>query len=556
MYVHRNLSDDIKKKNSADFWKRIKFGLGCSTVTPTRIGEATSEDAVMELWRDHFGKIINSEPCASVDRERLLFEENLRKRVGDLRLPWWVVEIHPSEVEKSFKNLKLKKSSGVDEIEAEHLSFGGFELSIHMSIAFTAFLRHSFVPSQWLQSFIVPIIKDRKGDISNQDNYRGIAISCVTSKAFERVILDRIGGQLGSCERQFGFKKHHSCSDCSFVLKESIQHYLARGNKEMYLCGLDLSKAYDRVSCYRLFNKLLKLECPIYVVKFLNAWYVDQQTRIKWNNRLSQPFGVRNGLRQGSVLSPILFNVYIDDLLQQLEKSGDGARLGGIYVGALAYADDITLLSPTVSGMQRLLDICSSYTENHNLIFNCQKTTVVAFAKCQCRAPSYPSFLVGDKYVSGGQSILHLGVVLDQFCRDSVSVDDRVRRYFRAVNASVARLGGNCLSDVAWTAIVDSQLFPILTYGSQLWDISRSSTAKLLDQAYRKGIRRGLGMRRRDSIRERLGEWFVEASERVEMQQTLFMKRAVHSPNGLARTMSWLANREKSTSLNFFFMVV
>ena len=142
--------------------------------------------------------------------------------------------------------------------------------------------------------------------------------------------------------------------------------------------------------------------------------------------------------------------------------------------------------------------------------------------------------------------------MLDQFCRDSVSVDDRVRRYFRAVNASVARLGGNCLSDVAWTAIVDSQLFPILTYGSQLWDISRSSTAKLLDQAYRKGIRRGLGMRRRDSIRERLGEWFVEASERVKMQQTLFMKRAVHSPNGLVRTMSWLANREKSTSLNFF----
>ena len=226
-------------------------------------------------------------------------------------------DVYPSEVVRSCRMLKLKKSAGADAIEAEHLKYGGFELAIHMSIAFSAFLRHSFIPSQWLESYIVPIVKDKKGDSCNPNNYRGIAISCVMSKLLESILLERVECNFGSCERQFGFKKLHSCADCSFVLKESVNHFLERGNKEMFLSGLDLSKAFDRVSHYRLFNRLLDTEYPVYFVKFLQTWYENQNM---WNNRLSEPFGARNRVRQGSVLSPSLFNIYIDDLLHQLEE--------------------------------------------------------------------------------------------------------------------------------------------------------------------------------------------------------------------------------------------
>ena len=110
-----------------------------------------------------------------------------------------------------------------------------------MSVAFTAFLRHSFVPQQWLKSFIVPFIKDKKGDSSNMDNYRGIAISCITSKVLEDILINKAGLCLRSDERQFGFKSNHSCGDCSFVLKGSVKYYLDKGNREMFGCSLDLS---------------------------------------------------------------------------------------------------------------------------------------------------------------------------------------------------------------------------------------------------------------------------------------------------------------------------
>ena len=82
--------------------------------------------------------------------------------------------------------------------------------------------------------------------------------------------------------------------------------------------------------------------------------------QVRWNGKLSQAFGVRNGVRQGIVLSPSLFNVYVDDLLKVLSVSGYGARIADMYCGCVAYADDLTLVSPTVNGMQKLLDICGS----------------------------------------------------------------------------------------------------------------------------------------------------------------------------------------------------
>ncbi len=100
---------------------------------------------------------------------------------------------------------------------------------------------------------------------------------------------------------------------------------------------------------------LIERNLPPTVLRFLFSWYRDQKLAVRWNADLSASFNVTNGVRQGGVLSPILFTVYVDELLQRLSQLGIGCHLGRHSVCALGYADDIALLAPSPSAMRILL---------------------------------------------------------------------------------------------------------------------------------------------------------------------------------------------------------
>ena len=168
------------------------------------------------------------------------------------------------------------------------------------------------------------------------NNYRGITISSVISKVLELALLDRIESLLVTKEQQFGCKRKHSCADCSFVLRSAVDYYLKRGNDKVFVCALDLSKTYDRVPYYNLFVTLLEMGVPVYFVRLLSVWYEKQPMHVKWKTQLSEKFTVGNGVRQGSVLSPSFFNIYIEDLLIRLKNRGYAARVGSAFVGCLA----------------------------------------------------------------------------------------------------------------------------------------------------------------------------------------------------------------------------
>ena len=112
-------------------------------------------------------------------------------------------------------------------------------------------------------------------------------------------------------------------------------------NSNVYSCFLDASKAFDRVNHYVLFDKLLKRGVPLYVVRILIFWYTSQTMYVRWNNVISSGFGVSNGVRQGGILSPYLFCVYMDDLSIKLNDTKVGCTTGTTLINHLMYADDL-----------------------------------------------------------------------------------------------------------------------------------------------------------------------------------------------------------------------
>ena len=120
---------------------------------------------------------------------------------------------------------------------------------------------------------------------------------------------------------------------------------------------LDASKAFDRVNHSLLFDKLLKQGVPGYIVRLLVFWYTNQKMCVRWGNVYSDYFGVSNGVRQGSILSPLLFNLYMDDLSDRLNKLKIGCCINGIVVNHIMYADDLVLIAPSVAGMNKILKL-------------------------------------------------------------------------------------------------------------------------------------------------------------------------------------------------------
>ncbi len=144
----------------------------------------------------------------------------------------------------------------------------------------------------------------------------------------------------------------------------------------VYVSLLDATKAFDRVKYCKLFRELSNRQMSPLVIRLLMYMYTNQRLWVRWGDEMSRQFGVVNGVKQGGVLSPLLFAVYIDGLLIRLEETGVGCHMGICFIGALAFADDLNLLAPTLSGLKILIDVCEKYAKEFNIKFNGSKSVI------------------------------------------------------------------------------------------------------------------------------------------------------------------------------------
>jgi Reverse transcriptase (RNA-dependent DNA polymerase) len=255
---------------------------------------------------------------------------------------------------------------------------------------------------------------------------------------------------------------------------------------------LDASKAFDRVEYGKLFQLLLDRNLPPQIIRLLLNMYTNQQVRVLWNGVYSLSFSVSNGVKQGAIISPILFCVYLDALLVKSREAGVGCYIAGCYVGALAYADDLVLMTPSASAMRRMLSICDRFSSEYNVSFNVNKTKCLNF-----RPISYvpgkesppPSFSLGGNIIENVCQWPHLGHMITAQCSDSTDIIERKDCFVGQVN--------NMLCHFAkLDSLVKCRLFTAYCssfYGSELWNLDNSEINSLC-VAWRKGMRQVWGL--------------------------------------------------------------
>jgi hypothetical protein len=199
------------------------------------------------------------------------------------------------------------------------------------------------------------------------------------SKVFEHCILKLYQSYFYSSDRQFGFKKKIGCNHAIFTVRKAIDYFVDSGST-VNMCCLDVASAFDRVNYRGLFLQLLDRGVPMNLIRVLNDWYCKSECSVKWGNCISNAFSLKAGVRQGGVLSPILFSVYVDNILSKLNNLG--CHMFGLCVSSFLYADDLVLLAPSVESMQEMIQVCCAEFNNIDLVLNESKSRCTRVLIC------------------------------------------------------------------------------------------------------------------------------------------------------------------------------
>ena len=176
------------------------------------------------------------------------------------------------------------------------------------------FVIHGYVPYFLVVSTLVPIVKNNLEDITSSSNYRAVAISSLILKLLDLIILILEGDKLNCDQLQFGFQANASITTCSWAVS-AVAYYYNQAGTPIFGCTMDISKAFDMCEWVSLFHDLQKRKISPIFLRILLTVYSEQRCDVRWNTKYSQRFLIFNGVKQGSISSPILWSCYINKFI-------------------------------------------------------------------------------------------------------------------------------------------------------------------------------------------------------------------------------------------------
>ena len=294
------LAESINTNKTRDLWTELKKMNNINSKTVNSLDGHDDEKDIAEHLAGKYRAIFSSARTDDAVLDKL--KQTIDDRVLSEHHHSYTITVE--NVINAIRNLNTDKSDGMRGTCSNHFIYASHRFYVVFSVLINAMIVHGYSADELLQSVLVSIPKDARGDLLASDNYRGIG---------------------------------------------------------------------------KLFSLLCDRNLPGVVIRFLLDSYSRQNVFTRWNNVLSNAIHMENGVKQGGVLSPILFCVNFDELLKRLESSGMGCYIGHHFYGCVGYADDVKLLCPSINGLQSMNNVCEDFADEFDVTFNTKNTMCICY---------------------------------------------------------------------------------------------------------------------------------------------------------------------------------
>lgn len=367
-----SIEEKFKNKQMSQFWREVKqkkYNLKKSNIIDGR----NDTISILNIFTEKF---LNMNSDINSHNEEHEFIIKLKEK--------WVtnrkfhVNVSANTIRKLCKSLNT--GMGHDNIHSDFIVRVSDKFLNNIACLMNCSFGHCIIPDDVLKGDINPTIKDLKGNTTESSNYRPVMQSSCILKLFELHMLSILEEKIFFNFRQYGFRKGCSTADACYVLKETVHSYIGSKGKA-FVAFIDLSKAFDKVDHFVLGEQLLQRDIPPDITLILMHYFCNQSARICWNGGRGSYMKIEQGVRQGGILSPFLFKLYIDNVIQRLSEQSVGCQLGFLRINVIAYADDIVILADTQEHLEYLYNILEDDINKLKLSMNKTKSKCIIFRK-------------------------------------------------------------------------------------------------------------------------------------------------------------------------------
>jgi hypothetical protein len=429
--------------------------------------EYNTPDEILQGWTKYFGKLSTPQANEKYDEEYqrrvrldVLLIEDICSQMSAPHRP-----VTCAEVKRAISRLSSNKAADSDGLMSEHLKVAGDSIVVYLTDLINAFIRNKEVPEDLKDGLLTPVHK--KGATNIPTNYRGITVTSIILKVLEIIHGNQVNPklQLTQSKLQGGFTTGSSSTNTALLLTEAVNE-TRHDKRPLFVSFLDAEKAFDVVNHDSLLRKLYFDGLYGDSWLLLRNMYNDLTTAVKWRGRISDKFPVKQGVRQGGVLSTTHYKRYNNPLLLTLEENYKGASIGYISIPHVTCADDIAVMSHQEEEVQSMHHEVESYASQERYNIQAAKSETLVYN--EKRSKIAYNFKYEGEAVKKSVTVKHLGVARQD--SNHLNIETRLQLGRRTAYSlmGAGMHGRNGLTPSLCIKMWQTYVIPRFTYGLEV----------------------------------------------------------------------------------------